>query len=103
MSATNKPSRPEDEYFVRVEAEKMRQLSEEHHRQLDEAERARLKALHWMRCPKCGMELRPIVFRGVTVDKCFTCNGMYLDDGEIEKIAGKASGFLPGFMSLFKT
>lgn len=98
-----KPSKPEDEYFVRVECEKKRKLAEEIQRQLNEEERLRLKDLHWMRCPKCGMELHPIVFRGVTLDKCFQCQGLYLDDGELDKIAGKKSGFLPGLMSLFKT
>lgn len=98
---TSKPSKPEDEYFARVELEKKQKQAEEHRKELDDEEHLRLKELHWMRCPKCGMELHPIVFRGVTVDKCFHCQGVFLDDGELDKIAGHESGFLPGLMSLF--
>ncbi len=103
MSSTSKPSKPEDEYFARVEAEKKRKLAEDLHAEIDAEQKAELKKLHWMRCPKCGMELHEVIFRGVAVDKCFSCHGVYLDDGELEKIAGKADGFLPGLMSLFKT
>ncbi len=34
-------------------------------------ERESLRAQHWMRCPKCGVQLDEITFRGVKVDKCF--------------------------------
>ncbi|MCH9683390.1 MAG: zf-TFIIB domain-containing protein [Deltaproteobacteria bacterium] len=46
-----------------------------------------------MRCPKCGMPLDEITFRGVKVDKCFGCGGVYLDDGELEELAGKPGWF----------
>ena len=97
------PSKPEDEYFAKVEAEKKRKLAEEIQQQLNEEERLHLKEKHWMRCPKCGMELHPVVFKGITIDKCFGCHGVFLDDGELEKVAGKEGGFLPGLMSLFHT
>ena len=103
MSQSQKPSKPEDEYFARVETEKKRKLAEEHRRELDEAQKAELKELHWMRCPKCGMELHPMVYKGVTIDKCFHCHGVFLDDGELEKIGGKSDGFIPALMSLFHT
>jgi hypothetical protein len=61
--------------------------------ELDEDERAALKQLHWMRCPKCGSELDEIIFRGVKIDKCFPCGGVYLDDGELEQLAGKPGWF----------
>ena len=46
-------------------------------------ERDNLKQLHQMRCPKCGMELKEIEVRGVQVDRCFSCNGTWLDAGEL--------------------
>ena len=60
---------------------------------IDLTERERLKELHWMCCPKCGGELDEITFRGVKVDKCFACGGVYLDDGELEQLAGKGGFF----------
>jgi hypothetical protein len=98
-----KPSQTEEEYFARVEAEKKKKLAEEKTKKLTQEEFEKLKALHWMHCPKCGMELHPIPYKGVTLDKCFHCHGVYLDDGELEKIAGSESGFLKGVFSLFKS
>lgn len=99
----NKPSRPEAEYFTRVESEKKRKIAEEYHKTLNEDEKVKLKEEHWMRCPHCGMGLHEVVFRGVTVGKCFNCHGMFLSEAEVEKVAGKEDGFMPGLMSLFKT
>lgn len=98
-----KPSHTEEEYFTRVEAEKKKKLSEDNQKKLSEEERRLLRATHWMHCPKCGMDLHPIPYKGVTIDKCFSCHGVYLDDGELEKIAGEASGFLHGLLGLFKS
>ena len=33
------------------------------------------------------MELKEISFRGIEVDRCFSCNGTWLDQGELEKLA----------------
>ena len=98
-----KPSHTEEEYFARLEAEKKRKLAADYGKKLTQEEGRRLKELHWMHCPKCGMELHSIPYRDVTIDKCFICNGVFLDDGELEKIAGRESGFLKGILSLFKS
>lgn len=79
---------PSVEEIRQRRAEQLRRTQE-----LDEDERRELKRLHWMRCPKCGAELDEIVFRGVRVDKCFSCGGVYLDDGELEQLAGKPGWF----------
>ncbi len=68
--------------------------------QLSPAEREALRKLHLMHCPKCGMELSEITFRGVKVDKCFACGGVWLDDGELEELAGKP-GFFEALRRLF--
>lgn len=87
-----KPSESEQEYFARTEAEKKKQLAEQHAKSLAEQNRKELKELHWMRCPKCGMELQEIQYQEIAVDRCFSCNGTWLDDGELEKIAAAESG-----------
>jgi hypothetical protein len=82
-----KPSSNEDEYFAREDAERLRKLAAEQGKKLAEADREALRKQHFMRCPKCGMELREIRFRDVQVDRCFSCNGTWLDEGELEKLA----------------
>ncbi|MCX4243294.1 TFIIB-type zinc ribbon-containing protein [Paraliomyxa miuraensis] len=74
--------------LVRRRAERARDQDE-----LSDEERERLRALHWMCCPKCGLALDEITFRDVKVDKCFSCGGVYLDDGELEQLAGKPGWF----------
>lgn len=97
-----KPSETEDEYFAREDAEKRRKAAIEKQRTLEASERDRLKALHYMHCPKCGHQLETITFKDVQIDKCFACNGSWLDAGELEQLAGKEAGFLKSVVGLFK-
>ncbi len=80
-------------------------LREAHRRRalaLDDTQRAALRELHYMHCPKCGASLQEIVFRGVRIDKCFGCGGVFLDDGELEELAGNP-GFFEALRSLFSS
>lgn len=81
------------EHEVREQLKRRRAARERHSEEISVDERARLKELHWMSCPKCGMQLDEITFRDVKVDKCFSCGGVYLDDGELEQLAGKPGWF----------
>ena len=87
QGTVDEEQRDSDE-LVRRRAERVRDQDE-----LSDEERERLRALHWMRCPKCGLHLDEITFRDVKVDKCFGCGGVYLDDGELEQLAGKPGWF----------
>jgi hypothetical protein len=49
------------------------------------AERKRLKELHFMKCPKCGHDMKEEVVEGVTVERCTFCEGLYFDAGELER------------------
>lgn len=40
-----------------------------------------------MQCPVCDEKLREIERYGVTVDICPACKGVWLDRGELEKVA----------------
>ena len=97
-----KPSESEDEFFARQDAEKRRQLALEKARALKEAELAELKALHFMHCPKCGFQLETITFQGLQIERCYHCGGSFLDQGELERLAGKEPGFIQKVVSVFK-
>jgi uncharacterized protein len=99
---SKKPSESEEEYFARLEAEKQRRLSLEKQKEMAQAEKERLKQLHYMRCPKCGMELSTITFKNVQIDRCHGCGGTFLDSGELEQLAGKEPGVLNKVISIFK-
>jgi len=74
----------EEEYFARLEFEKLKKIEQEKHVKLAEDEKQRIKKLHYMRCPKCGMELIEINYKGILIDKCSECEGIWLDAGELE-------------------
>ncbi len=100
---SDKPSNTEEEYFARENAERLRKLAAEQKQAMAAAEREALKKQHFMRCPKCGMELKEISFRGVQVDRCFSCNGTWFDAGEIEKLArGQENTVMGAVLRIFK-
>lgn len=39
-----------------------------------------------MNCPRCSGELRVEQYRGIEVDKCVNCKGMWLDYGELDQM-----------------
>ena len=76
----------EDEYFARQEFERRKKLAIEHEATMKKKDLEALKKLHWMCCPKDGMELVEIEFMGVQVDKCTHCGGIFLDAGELDQL-----------------
>jgi uncharacterized protein len=94
--ATDKPSNTEDEYFAREDALKKQKLALEQQKAMAQKQKEELKKLHFMRCPKCGMELQAIKFRGVELGRCFSCGGHWLDAGELEKVAEPEHGKVMG-------
>jgi len=97
-----KPTTPEETFFAQQELERRRQLALEREERLLAAERQALKEQHWMRCPKCGMELLEIEHAGHKVDQCSACRGLWLDAGELESLTRQDSGgFLDGLKRTF--
>jgi hypothetical protein len=97
-----KPSEKEEEYFARLELERRKIYEEEKLRRTLEEEKKQLKELHFMRCPKCGMELREIDYKGLKVDKCFSCSGVWFDAGEIDALAKLEKPALDKLFGVFR-
>ncbi len=82
MAIDEKPSKNEDEYFKKLDQELLKQQ-----RAQQEAEAAqRDKGAYYMRCPKDGGSLTERDMEGVKVDVCTSCNGVWLDPGELETL-----------------
>ncbi|MGH7965322.1 MAG: zf-TFIIB domain-containing protein [Candidatus Binatia bacterium] len=73
----------EDNYFARRDRELLEKLKQQ---QTAEGETA-LRQQALMRCPKDGDTLVTLQQRDVTVEECPTCQGMWLDRGELETLA----------------
>jgi uncharacterized protein len=91
----------EEEYFARQEEARARKLAEERRATYLAAERERERVLHLMKCPKCGMRLEEIAFGEVRIDKCFSCDGLWLDKGELDLIRAKDGGVMARMLSMF--
>ena len=96
--------RREDEWFRQnekqlLESARLARQKREQERAAGEktAELQRLKALHLMRCPKCGHELREENLEGVRVDRCSFCEGIYFDAGELDQVLMKKEEARKGF------
>jgi hypothetical protein len=96
----------EEEYFARLEVEKKRKLAEQQKQETEARRQEELKQLHWMKCPKCGMDLQAIHRGEVEIDTCFNCRGIWLDAGELDALlkteGEEAGGLMRAVTGLFK-
>lgn len=98
-----RPSEREAEYIARMEYDRSKKIEEEKHKRLKAEEKNKLKELHYMRCPKCGMELIEIDYKGIKIDKCSECGGIWLDAGELEAVSKLEKSGLEKLFSVFKS
>jgi hypothetical protein len=106
MAEFDKPSSTEEEYFAREDIEKKRKLALQQAEEMATKQREDLKKLHYMKCPKCGMDLHTLARGRVEVDTCFNCQGVWLDAGELEQVIaqGDAHGgkVMGAVLNIFK-
>jgi Zn-finger nucleic acid-binding protein len=88
----SKDSRMEDEWFARHEEELLRQARRERRRKEEAA-----SAADPPKCPRCGHDLQEEDISGVTIDRCVSCEGIFLDRGELEAIMLQKSEERRGF------
>lgn len=72
----------ENEYFHKEEKEKIEKM------RAGERE-AMIRDLCKNRCPKCGDPIEPMTFRGVPLDKCPGCGGVWLGPRDLKILAEK--------------
>ena len=94
------PSRNEDEYFAKIDADLRKQL-----RARADAERAANVAAERNKCPRDGSAMVAKASGSVTIDQCPQCDGIWLDKGELEILASgntANSGFVGSLLNLWK-
>jgi hypothetical protein len=80
--STEKPSRNEDEYFARRDAELLRQQRAAAQQAAAQTERKS----HYMKCPKCGYDLITGDWDHIQIDQCTHCHGIWFDAGEAQAL-----------------
>jgi Zn-finger nucleic acid-binding protein len=72
----------ENKYFYDLEKELIEKIKSE--------TREKLIRKHCLnRCPKCGDEIEPVVFREVPMDKCPGCGGVWLGPNDLKILSEK--------------
>ena len=82
MPTENKPSKNEDEYFLKLDAERIKEMRAS----LDAEREKQERKSHFMKCPKDGADLKETDYHHVKVDVCPECHGIWLDSGEIDML-----------------
>ena len=97
-------SKSEDDWFRQNEKELLEtaraaRLKREQERVAKEKveETKRLKDLHFMKCPKCGHDMKEETLENVSIDRCTHCEGIFFDAGELEQIFAKKEEQRRGF------
>ncbi len=92
----------EDDYFKKLEQEKVANLRKEQDAADAVQAIADRKKLHWNCCGKCGAAMDTHHFRGVEIEICPECGAVLLDKGELQTLAGEdQSGFMANIAGLF--
>lgn len=97
MSTDEKPSRNEDEYFLKLDQELLK--AQRARRDMERAEMERRQ--HFMKCPKCGYDMVEKDMSGIKVDECTHCRGVFFDAGEIDLLRGDRGGLGSFFGGVF--
>ena len=61
------------------------------------SELEKLREMHYMKCPKCGHDLKEHELEGMKVDRCTHCEGVFFDAGELDQIFAKKAEERRGF------
>jgi uncharacterized protein len=87
------PQSREDDWFRQnekkmLEDARVSRLKREQERAAAEAEETRrqLKEAHFMKCPKCGHDMKSETLDSIEIDRCSFCEGVYFDAGELDQL-----------------
>lgn len=81
--SVEKPVSKEEEFFLKINQEKINKLRTEMDQKRLDDEKSLRRQIHWMKCPKCGSDLKEIHHQNVIIDTCMECKGVWLDSGEL--------------------
>ena len=93
----------ENDYFIREEAAAKHKAEVERNRvHLKDHDEA-LKALHFMKCSKCGHDLVTKRMGYVEIEQCSSCGALVIDADKVDKFIAEENSILKSLIDLFKT
>ena len=86
-------SEKENNWFRQYEKELLEDAARKRDKRMRDAAAKRgqetldeLRAEHWLKCPKCGHDMETVTLKGIEVENCTFCKGVYFDRDEIESL-----------------
>jgi len=83
----------EDRWFRKNERKLLEDVRREREKRLEvyrqeteKEQRDRLRQAHWMKCPKCGNDMRTEQLEGVEIERCSVCGGMFFEHDELQTV-----------------
>lgn len=82
----SKPSRNEDQYFLREDFRRRMEAARQREAERAEEGRRRWLEAHQGHCPKCGSRLERITVDDGSADQCPSCLGVWLDRDVFDRL-----------------
>ena len=86
----------EKQWFHENERKLLEKVHKQYEKQLEtyrneneKSEREKLRLAHWLKCPKCGNDMKVENLEGIEIERCSICAGVYFDHGELETLLMK--------------
>ena len=83
----------ENRWFRENERQLLEQVRREREQRLEayreeteKEDRERLRQAHWMRCPKCGNEMKVEQLESIEIERCSVCGGMFFEHNELQTL-----------------
>jgi hypothetical protein len=94
----------EEEYFYKLNKELIERRRQELDKERHSRESSDQRSAHWLKCPKCGADMAEVDLKGIKIDRCGSCQGVYFDHGELDLLlqAKEPHGFLANMRRAFK-
>ena len=93
----------EADYFIREDTASKHKLREQNRRKQKKAVDEQLRALHYMKCPKCGHDLIKKRLSYIDVDQCSSCGVLVLEPNDIDRFIAEEKSVLKAFIDFFKS
>lgn len=93
----------ETDYFLRENESSKYRMREDNLRREKKAIEDKNKALHYMKCPKCGHDLVKKQMTLIEVDQCSSCGVLVLKPDDIDKFISDEKSILKSLIDFFKS
>ena len=92
----------EADYFNRENLASKHRIDEQEKRLKKKEEDEELKALHYMKCPKCGHDLATKRLSYIDIDQCSSCGVLVLKPEDVDRFIAEERSILKAFIDFFK-